>query len=33
MTRDEFGIWTCVVPPNKDGTPAIAHNSKVKVSD
>ncbi|KAI8057208.1 glycoside hydrolase superfamily [Syncephalis plumigaleata] len=32
MTRDEFGTWTCVVPPNEDGTPAIPHNSKVKIS-
>ncbi|RKP26538.1 hypothetical protein SYNPS1DRAFT_32707 [Syncephalis pseudoplumigaleata] len=32
MTRDEFGTWTCVVPPNADGTPAIPHNSKVKIA-
>lgn len=31
MKKDEFGVFEIFVPNNPDGTPAIAHNSKVKV--
>lgn len=31
MKKDEFGIWTCTVP-SKNGEPAIAHKSKVKIT-
>lgn len=31
MTKDEYGVWELVIPA-KDGQPAIAHNSKVKVA-
>jgi 1,4-alpha-glucan branching enzyme len=31
MKKDEFGVFEVVIPA-KDGQPAIAHNSKVKVS-
>lgn len=30
MTKDNFGVWE-VTLPGKDGTPAIPHNSKIKV--
>ena len=30
MKRDNFGVWEVVLPA-KAGTPAIAHNTKVKV--
>ncbi len=32
MRRDDFGVWTCVVPPAASGECAIAHGSKVKIS-
>ncbi|KAF9185660.1 alpha-1,4-glucan branching enzyme [Haplosporangium sp. Z 11] len=32
MKRDEFGVYEIFLPNNKDGTPAIAHNSKVKIT-
>ncbi|KAI9591608.1 glycoside hydrolase superfamily [Syncephalis fuscata] len=32
MTKNEYGTWKCVVPANKNGKPAIEHNSKVKIS-
>ncbi len=31
MTKDEFGIWSIVVPPLPSGICAIPHDSKVKV--
>ncbi|KAI0484534.1 alpha amylase [Xylariaceae sp. FL0804] len=31
MKKNEFGVWTIVVPA-KDGQPAIPHNSKIKIS-
>lgn len=31
MTRDQYGVYEIVLPNNADGTPAIQHNSKVKV--
>jgi 1,4-alpha-glucan branching enzyme len=31
MTKDDFGVFEVTVP-GKDGKPAIAHDSKVKVS-
>ena len=30
--RDEFGVWSCFLPDGADGTPAIPHNSAVKVA-
>jgi hypothetical protein len=30
--RNEFGVWELLVPDGPDGTPAIAHNSRVKAS-
>mmetsp|Transcript_56574 Transcript_56574/g.64594 ORF Transcript_56574/g.64594 Transcript_56574/m.64594 type:complete len:927 (-) Transcript_56574:103-2883(-) len=30
-TRDEFGVWSAFLPDKADGTPAIAHNSHLKV--
>ncbi|KAF9961855.1 alpha-1,4-glucan branching enzyme [Mortierella alpina] len=32
MKKDEFGIFEIFLPNNADGTPAIAHNSKVKIT-
>ncbi|KAL2913315.1 alpha-1,4-glucan branching enzyme [Polyrhizophydium stewartii] len=32
MKRDDFGVWEIVIPHAADGTPAIPHNSKVKIS-
>jgi 1,4-alpha-glucan branching enzyme len=32
MKKDDYGVWEIVVPA-KNGQPAIAHNSKLKVSD
>jgi len=32
MKKDEFGVFEIFVPNNSDGTPAIAHNSKVKIT-
>ena len=31
MTRDQYGVWEIVVPPNPNGQPTIAHDSKIKV--
>ncbi len=31
MKKDDFGVWSVVVPA-KAGQPAIPHNSKIKVS-
>lgn len=31
MTRDEYGVWSCYVPPLADGSCAIPHDSMVKV--
>ncbi|OQO00056.1 1,4-alpha-glucan-branching enzyme [Cryoendolithus antarcticus] len=31
MKRDDFGVWEIVLPPH-NGQPAIAHDSKVKIS-
>jgi hypothetical protein len=31
MTRDPFGKWHVSLPPKDDGTPAIPHQSRVKV--
>lgn len=31
MTKSEFGVWECYVPP-KDGKCAIPHDSMVKIS-
>lgn len=30
MTVDSFGVWTCTLPNNPDGSSPIPHNSKVK---
>ncbi|KAG0248073.1 alpha-1,4-glucan branching enzyme [Mortierella polycephala] len=32
MTRDEFGVHEIFLPNKKNGSPAIAHNSKVKIT-
>ncbi|OZJ02711.1 1,4-alpha-glucan-branching enzyme [Bifiguratus adelaidae] len=32
MQKDEFGVWSCQVPPRQDGSPGIPHGSKVKIS-
>lgn len=32
MQRDEYGTWSVVVPPGKDGQPAIPHASKIKIA-
>ncbi|KAF9569561.1 alpha-1,4-glucan branching enzyme [Mortierella alpina] len=32
MKKDEFGVFEIFVPNNPDGTPPIAHNSKVKIT-
>jgi 1,4-alpha-glucan branching enzyme len=32
MKKDEFGVFSVVVPAKKGGSVAIPHNSKVKVS-
>ncbi|CAI5969482.1 unnamed protein product [Closterium sp. NIES-64] len=32
MKKDEFGVWELFLPDNPDGTPAIPHGSRVKVS-
>ncbi|KAG0202320.1 alpha-1,4-glucan branching enzyme [Mortierella sp. GBA30] len=32
MKKDEFGVFEIFVPNNADGTPPIAHNSKVKIT-
>ncbi|GMF01542.1 unnamed protein product [Ambrosiozyma monospora] len=31
MKKDDFGFFHIVVPPNADGSPAIPHNSRVKI--
>lgn len=31
MKKDDFGVWEVTIPA-RDGKPAIAHNSKIKVS-
>ena len=31
MKKDEFGIYEIFLPNNANGTPAIEHNTKVKV--
>lgn len=33
MKRDQYGVYEIELPNNADGTPAIQHNSKVKVLD
>ncbi|KAL9940923.1 hypothetical protein V8E36_000411 [Tilletia maclaganii] len=32
MTKDKFGVWTITIPPAGDGSCAIPHNSKIKLS-
>ena len=32
MTKGEYGVWEVTIPPNPDGTCAIPHDSKIKVS-
>ncbi|GHJ87900.1 hypothetical protein NliqN6_4302 [Naganishia liquefaciens] len=32
MERDQYGVWSCYVPPLADGSCAIPHDSMVKVS-
>jgi 1,4-alpha-glucan branching enzyme len=32
MKRNEFGVWEVTIPANSDGTTAIPHNTKVKIS-
>ncbi|KAF8351637.1 glycoside hydrolase superfamily [Amanita rubescens] len=32
MTKDEFGVWSIVIPPLKPGVCAIPHDSKIKIS-
>ncbi|ORY00939.1 glycogen branching enzyme [Basidiobolus meristosporus CBS 931.73] len=32
MTKDEFGVWETFVPNKSDGTVAIPHDSKIKIS-
>lgn len=32
MQSDDFGHWECTVPPRDDGSCAIPHNSKIKIS-
>ncbi|KAF8622102.1 hypothetical protein AX15_007239 [Amanita polypyramis BW_CC] len=32
MTKDEYGVWSIVVPPVKPGICAIPHDSKIKIS-
>ncbi|CAO1631674.1 unnamed protein product [Parajaminaea phylloscopi] len=32
MTKDEFGVWSISIPASSQGTCAIPHNSKVKIS-
>ena len=27
----DFGVWEITIPPTKDGTPAIAHRSQLKI--
>lgn len=31
MIKDDFGVWSIVVPPVKPGICAIPHDSKIKV--
>jgi 1,4-alpha-glucan branching enzyme len=32
MTKSEFGVWECYVPPKSSGVCAIPHDSKLKIS-
>lgn len=32
MSRDDFGFWAVTVPPKDDGSCAIEHGSKIKIS-
>ncbi|KAG5461603.1 MAG: glycoside hydrolase superfamily, partial [Olpidium bornovanus] len=32
MKRDQYGVWEVAVPNSSDGSPAIPHNSKIKIS-
>nr|CAG8438079.1 11684_t:CDS:10 [Entrophospora candida] len=32
MKKNDFGVWEIEIPPNNDGTPAIPHNTKIKIS-
>lgn len=32
MKKDNYGVWEVIIPPNPDGTCAIPHDSKIKVS-
>ncbi|KAF9974905.1 alpha-1,4-glucan branching enzyme [Actinomortierella ambigua] len=32
MKKDEYGVWEIVLPNKPDGTPAIEHNTKVKIT-
>lgn len=32
MTKSQFGVWECYVPPKQPGVPAIPHDSMVKIS-
>jgi 1,4-alpha-glucan branching enzyme len=33
MTKDDFGVWSIVVPPLQPGKCAIPHDSKIKVRE
>ncbi|KZV77128.1 glycoside hydrolase family 13 protein [Peniophora sp. CONT] len=32
LTRNEYGVWEMTIPPTADGQPAVAHDSKIKIS-
>ncbi|BEI85513.1 hypothetical protein CcaverHIS002_0509140 [Cutaneotrichosporon cavernicola] len=32
MTKSQFGVWECYVPPKSPGVPAIPHDSMLKIS-
>jgi len=32
MARNDFGVWEIFLPNNADGSPAIPHGSRVKVT-
>ena len=32
MKKDQYGVWEIVIPPKADGSAAIPHDSKIKVS-
>lgn len=33
MKKNQYGVWEITVPPQSPGVCAIAHDSKLKVSD